>query len=391
MSDDVRSGGDLAGLRAGIDRVDREILDALAARQRLVDQAARVKTAGTGSVRDPVREQDLLARLREGARERALDGFFVTSLFRQILDHSVRFQTDRLAGHGEPADREPLRVAYQGGEGAYSHLAAQHHFGARRRPVEYRGNDSFRAAVEAVEEGRADVALLPIENTTAGSINEVYDLLAARDLWLVGEEVLAVEHCLVALAPVPLSDLRWIASHPQAIAQCGAFLHGLPHCTVESYVDTALAARRVRDEGDPTRAAIASAEAARLYGLAVLRRGIADQPANFTRFVAVARQPVRCDPRVPAKTSLSFATLHEEGALARCLEVLARHRLNLTKLESRPLYNSPWEYLFYADFEGNAADPDVDRALAELEALTRHLRVLGSYPMRRREASPRER
>jgi chorismate mutase/prephenate dehydratase len=203
--------------------------------------------------------------------------------------------------------------------------------------------------------------------------------------------VLEVDHCLLALAPVPLSEIRRIASHPQAIAQCGDFLRGLAGCTVESWPVTAMAARRVRDERDPALAAIAGAEAARLYGRPVLRRGLANQAANFTRFVAVARRPVRPDPRVPAKTSLCFVTRHEHGALARCLDVLARHGLNLTKLESRPLYNSPWHYFFYLDFEGNSADPQVDKALAELEALTRRLRVLGSYPAWRRDEEPRER
>lgn len=382
---------ELERLRGELDRVDRDILAALAARQRLVEEAARVKESGADFLRDPAREQEMLARLREGARELGLDGFHVTALFRQILDHSVRFQTDRLHGHHAAGEARPLVVAYQGTDGAFSHLAAQRHFSGRKQEVEYRGHDTFTGAVEAVEEGAADTALLPIENTTAGSINEVYDLLAERDLWIVGEEVLAVDHCLVALSPVPLSHVRRIASHPQAIAQCGRFLRSLVHCTVESYTDTAMAARRVRDEQDLSLAAIASAEAARLYGLSVLRRGIADQEGNFTRFVAVARQPVRPDPRVPAKTSLAFVTVHEHGALARCLDVLARHGLNLTKLESRPLLASPWQYRFYLDFEGNAGDPAVDRALAELEPLTRRLRVLGSYPTRRLEEVARER
>lgn len=393
MDDQARreDGNDeLARLRGELDRVDRDLLAALAARQRLVEEAARVKESGADFLRDPGREEAMLARLREAARELGLDGFHVAALFRQILDHSVRYQADRLHGH-HAAGGEALVVAYQGTDGAYSHLAAQRHFSGRKREVEYRGHDSFRDAVEAVEEGAADAALLPIENTTAGSINEVYDLLAERDLWIVGEEVLAVDHCLVALSPVPLSHVRRIASHPQALAQCTRFLRSLPHCTVESYVDTAMAARRVRDEQDLSLAAIASAEAARLYGLVVLRRGIADQEGNFTRFVAVARRPVRPDPRVAAKTSLAFVAVHERGALARCLAVLARHGLNLTKLESRPLLASPWQYRFYLDFEGSVADPEVDRALAELEPLTRQLRVLGSYPARRLEEPSRER
>jgi chorismate mutase/prephenate dehydratase len=381
----------LERLRGELDRVDRQILAGLAERHRLIEETARHKAAEADFLRDPAREEAMLGRLREAAREAGLDGFWVTGLFRQILDHSLRFQTDHFVGHHAAAAHAALVVAYQGIEGAYSHLAAQHHFSGRGVEVDYRGYATFHAAVEAVEQGAAAYALLPIENTTAGSINEVYDLLAERDLWLVGEEVLEVEHCLLTLSAVSLAHIRRIASHPQAIAQCGDFLRGLAHCTVESFTDTAMAARRVRDEQDLSLAAIASAEAARLYGLTILRRGIADQEANYTRFVTVARQPVRPDPRVPAKTSLAFVTVHEHGALARCLDVLARHGLNLTKLESRPLYNSPWQYRFYLDFEGNAADPGVDRALAELEALTREMRVLGSYPVRRLEGTSRAR
>jgi chorismate mutase/prephenate dehydratase len=345
-----------------------------------------VKAAAADFVRDPRREAAMLRRLEEAAREKGLDSFFVGRLFRQILDHSVRFQTDHLVGHhdAERAGR-PLTVAYQGTEGAYSHVAAQHHFEARRpgphhAAPAYQGCTTFREALEAVEAGAADVALLPIENTTAGSINEVYDLLSEKRLWLVGEEVLKVEHCLLALQQVPLTHIRRIASHPQALAQCSRFLARQAHVRVESYADTAMAARRLLEERDLSAAAIAGEEAARLYGLEVIARDVANQEGNFTRFVAVAREPVRPDLRVPCKTSLAFVTLHEQGALARCLAVLAEHGLNLTKLESRPLYGSAWKYLFYADFEGNAADPRVDAALSDLEPLTRQLRVLGSYP-----------
>lgn len=386
-----RAADGLERLRRELDRVDGALLAALAERHRLIEETARVKAATADFLRDPAREEALLARLRERAREVGLDGFWVTALFRQILDHSVRFQTDHFVGHHAEAGERPLVVAYQGTDGAYSQIAAERHFAGRPQGVELRGFDTFAEAAEAVEAGEADSALLPIENTTAGSINEVYDLLASRDLWLVGEEVLKVEHCLAALSEVPLSHVRRVLSHPQALAQCSDFLRGLAHVTVESYTDTAMAARRVRDERDLSLAAVASEEAARLYGLVVLRRGIANQEGNYTRFVAVARRPVRPDPRVPAKTSLAFVTVHEHGALARCLDVLARHGLNLTKLESRPLFDSPWQYRFYLDFEGSTADPAVDRALAELEPLTRQLRVLGSYPLRRLEEPPRRR
>lgn len=384
MADDAPTppAADLSRLRDDLDAVDRRLLEALAERQRLIDQAARVKAATADFVRDPRREADMLHRLKETARGLGLDSFFVSRLYRQILDHSVRFQTDHLVGHHDPEKAaRPLVVTYQGTEGAYSHIACQHHFHPRHPAVETRGCETFRETLEAVESGEADYALVPIENTTAGSINQVYDLLSEKKLWLVGEEILKIEHCLLALEKVPLTHVRRIASHPQALAQCGRFLARLPHCRVESYADTAMAARRLVEERDLSAAAIASAEAARLYGLQVLARDLADQEGNYTRFVAVAREPVRPDLRIPCKTSLAFVTLHEQGALAHCLRALADHGLNLTKLESRPLYGSPWKYLFYADLEGNTADPEVDRALSELESRTRQLRVLGSYPV----------
>jgi chorismate mutase/prephenate dehydratase len=233
--------------------------------------------------------------------------------------------------------------------------------------------------------------MLPIENTSSGSSNEAYDLLARMNLPVVGEEILSVEHCLVALEEVPVSHIRRVFSHPQALAQCSNFLAGLHHCAVESYTDTALAVKKVQNDGDNTQAAIASEEAASLYGLVVIRRNIANLRENYTRFLVVAREGAQYDQRIPCKTSLIFATRDEKGALLKCLNILATHALNLTKLESRPRRNVPWEYLFYLDFEGNTADEKVKAALQELAASTSYLKVLGSYPARTtKESSPVE-
>jgi len=178
----------------------------------------------------------------------------------------------------------------------------------------------------------------------------------------------------------PLERLQKVFSHPQALSQCTAFLASLPHVTVESFTDTAMSVERVKQGGDATQACIASAEAAALHGLHILRRDIANHKENYTRFLVIAREPEPWDPRVPCKTSVMFATHHERGALLACLNVLAGHNLNLTKLESRPSPGRPFEYLFYADFEGNVADANVQRALDEIAGLTKSLKVFGSYP-----------
>ena len=198
----------------------------------------------------------------------------------------------------------------------------------------------------------------------------------------MGEEVWEVRHCLLALRRVRPSSLRRILSHPQALAQCSAFLRSLPKAEPVAYEDTAEAARKVRADGDPTQAAIASEEAGTLHGLVPIARDIADQPENWTRFVVVSALDVTPDPLTPAKTSLVLTTPHRQGALAHCLNVLAEHGLNLTKLESRPLPRRPWEYMFYIDFEGSLAGEPATLAVAALGRECPYLKILGSYPAR---------
>ena len=372
---------DLESIRERLSAADAALIDAIAARQRLVFEVAEVKSQGASALRDVTREEDVLTRVVEMGRESGLDPFYVTRLFREILNHSLRTQEAALS-QGVTAPLDSLRVGYQGSEGAYSHMAGRRHFGASPREAAFRGFETFEAMLAALELGELDRAILPLENSTSGSVTQNYDLLARMDLAIVGEEIQEVDHCLMALGDVPLSRIRRVFSHPVALSQCGRFLSGLIDAHVEAYTDTAMSARRVREDQDPSQAAIASEEAARIHGLTILRRGIADNRENFTRMAMVALKPEACDLRVSAKTSLLFATRHEEGALLRCLTVLAEHHLNLTKIESRPRPGSPWEYLFHADFEGNIASPEVDSAVRELRSRASFLKVLGSYPSR---------
>ncbi len=374
----------LGAMRAKLDATDREILAALRRRLDQVREVARVKRAGAAFLRDQQREAELLARVEAHARELGLDPFRAREIFRDVIAMSLKVQEEALLRRESAARsaRHGRRVAYQGAEGSYSHLAARKYFAERAADMEFVGLPSFAAALHEAERGRAGYAFLPIENTTAGSINETYDLLRGTELRIVGEEVWEVRHCLLALAPIAPAKLRRILSHPQALAQCGAFLRGLRGVEVEAFEDTALAACKVRDEGDPRQAAIASEEAAALHGLVVIARDIADQPENWTRFVLVSCLELRLDPRIPAKTSLVLTTPHRHGALAHCLAVLAEHGLNLTKLESRPVPRRPWEYQFYVDFEGSIVQEPAALAVATLRRECPYLKVLGSYPAR---------
>ena len=266
-----------------------------------------------------------------------------------------------------------MRVAFQGERGAYSEAAAIGHFGTID-PVPCR---TLVDVFDAVEHSRADRGMVPVENSQAGSINETYDLLARRSLHIVGEHNQRIEHCLLALPEDTLEDIRTVLSHPQALAQCEAFLARGGWETVATY-DTAGSARIVATERRRGVAAIAGQHAAEIYGLKVLAEGIETSPVNYTKFLALAVTPASRAER--AKTSVVFTTANVPGALYRALGAFATRGINLTKLESRPRRDRPWEYLFYVDFEAHQESPEGRSALAELAGVTAFLRVLGSYP-----------
>ena len=372
---------DLAVLRKSLDDIDAVLVSALGERARLAREIAQVKAEGEGPVRDVERESALLQHRSSYGERLGLDPAFVRRIFREIMDDSVRRQNDALQTRESDAEQE-LRVGFQGTEGAYGHQAAQQHFAVAQRPVGFKAYGSFKDMLEAVIEGHVDRAMLPIENTTAGSVYESYDLLLRYNLSLVGEEIVDVRHCLLGVADVPLMALRRIHSHPQALSQCSEFLSTLRECEGVSAPNTALAAKHVRELNNPAEAAIASEEAGSHFGLTVLQRDIANQAVNYTRFVVVSATPDDCDPRIAAKVSMVLSTLHEHGALVRCLNVIADEGLNVTKLESRPRPGTPWEYVFYIDVEGHIASPRMQAALAGLAARTVFVKVLGCYPAR---------
>ncbi len=367
---------DLDGLRQGLDEVDTGIVRLIAQRRELITAIAEVKQQGTSAIQDADRERRVLDGVVAVAADLGVSASLVRTIFRELISDSVAQQARHLNGDGGGK----ARVAFQGAAHAYSDSAAQKYLAGRGLEGELTGFRTFREAADAVLDGEADLAVLPIENTTAGSINEVYALLRSRELFIVGEETWRVDHCLAAAQDVPLSSLSQILSHPQGLEQCAGFLQSLPNATPATYFDTAGAMQAVAAAGDPGLAAIASPEAAAAYGLVVLRHDISDYQDNYTRFVVLSPTPATVDVRIPCKTSLILATRHEEGALLRCLEVLSGSGHSMTKLESRPRPGRPWEYLFFLDFEGNAADPKTAAALDELRSAALYIKVLGSYP-----------
>lgn len=266
-----------------------------------------------------------------------------------------------------------MRVAFQGEPGAYSEEAAVRLLGEVETVPCVLLSDVF----DAVMAGRADRGVVPVENSQAGSINETYDLLLDRDLVIAGELDLRVSHCLMALPGQALREIRRVYSHPQALAQCEAYLRRLGVEAIPSY-DTAGSAKMIRERRLAASAAVASRRAAKIYELEILAEGIETNPNNYTRFLTIDRSPA---PRAaPSKTSVVFGVRNQPGALYGALGALATRQINLTKIESRPGQDRPWVYVFYVDFDGHTDDAVVQEALRDLREHTTFLRVLGSYP-----------
>jgi len=266
------------------------------------------------------------------------------------------------------------KVSFQGELGAYSELAAREFFG---HDIEVEPLPSFEAVFESVESGRSEHGMIPIENSLTGSIHQNYDLLLEHDLFIVGEIKLRIVHNLISNPGSELGDIRTIYSHPQAISQCRDFLKSLRGVEVIPVHDTAGAARLVRDRGRADEAAIASSQAALDYGLKVLRSGIESNHKNYTRFLAIAKEPrtANSDP----KTSIVFSTKNIPGALFKSLSVFALRDIDLMKIESRPIHGSPWQYLFYLDFDGDISEERCGRAIEHLKEIATFFKFLGSY------------
>ncbi len=271
---------------------------------------------------------------------------------------------------------ESKLIAFQGEPGAYSEEALF----LLHPDVESQPYREFRDVAHAVLSGRADLAILPIENSLVGSIATNFDLIADSGLAIVGEVVSAVHHCLLGLRGGSRESLRRVLSHPVALAQCERFLSGLSGVEVVAFYDTAGAAAEVARRNDQALGAVAGALAARRYGLEVLAERIEDEPHNQTRFLVVARYPTPPPVGVPAKTTLRLKLPHRPGSLARALAPFAAAGLNLTKLESRPDRTTPWEYLFYLDVEARASDPTMVASLEALRAQGAVVTLLGDYP-----------
>lgn len=378
---------ELQELRRDIDIIDRELVELFRRRMDVTRRVGEYKRAKSIPVLDQERERQLLQSKGELAGEELRPA--VITLFQTVMALSRRQQRD-LMGRGPDNPgvlrwqeaqnnlRQPIpapRVVYQGVPGAYSEPAALNFFG---EGTDTTGLEQFEDCFLALREGRADYAVLPIENSTTGAIRQIYDLLTQYECYIVGETTVRIEHCLMALPGASLDSITHVYSHEQGLFQCEQFLNAHPAWKRVPQADTAGSAQMVAQSGDMTKAAICSARAAEIYGLNILARGINHNAQNTTRFV-VASPRLELRPGAD-KVSTLFVLPHEAGSLHEILTVFSLHGLNLMKLESRPLPGRSWEYMFFLEFTGRPGDPAVGDALHELAQTTGEFRVLGWFP-----------
>ena len=373
---------DLGKLREQIDGIDSKIVELYEERMDVCKGVAQYKIETGKKVFDRQREIEKIEKVKS-LTHNDFNSHGVEELFEQIMSMSRKMQYQMLAEHGslgklpfigvDELEVKGARVVYQGSEGSYSQAAMLQFFG---KDVNSFHVDTFRDAMSAIEEGSADFAVLPIENSTAGIVSEIYDLLVEFENYIVAEQIIQIEHCLMAAPGTKREDIKRVYSHPQSLMQCAKYLQNYDWQQI-SMKNNAFAAKKVAEEKDATQAAIAGTHAAEVYGLDILEKGINQSDTNSTRFIVVTNQKIF--KKDASKISICIEVPHKSGSLYHMLSHFIYNNLNMTKIESRPIEDRNWEYRFFIDFEGNLADAGVKNALRGLRDEARNMKILGNY------------
>ncbi|MBQ1442047.1 MAG: prephenate dehydratase [Clostridia bacterium] len=369
----------LDDVRGEIDEIDKQLLELFVRRMHVAGKVAAIKKRTGAPIIQPEREQAILKRVEAEGGE---FGGGARTLMATLIDISCTYQQMLLYGDDGKLRKKFLtagkiikgsKIACQGTSGAYSHLAAKQFFGEDAEPVFFPG---FRDVFDAVTEEYADFGVLPLENTTAGAVNDVYDLLTLHGFYIVGETDVAINHCLLAPKGASPDGIKEVYAHPQALAQCARYIqtHGF---NTNEYSNNAVAAKNVARWNDPTKAAIASGVAGKQFGLDILDEGIQDIDGNQTRFIIISKHMVIRDGA--DKISLTFTLPHRTGSLYRVLSRFAANGMNISKIESRPLRGQNFQYRFYLDFNGNVHDERVCALICSLSTEMSYFKFLGNY------------
>lgn len=378
---------DLNELRKQIDEIDKEIAQQFLKRLSVSKEVAEYKKESGKGVYDKKREQEKIEKLslitdddfqKEDIRE----------LFSQIMSISRKLQYRLIDSYDkeieyEMADDIPMdkkTVVYFGTSGSYAQKAMESYFG---KDTDSFARDTFQGVMDALKEGRAQYGVLPIENSSTGGISDIYDLLVKYDNTIIGEQIVKIDQALLALPGAKLADIKTVYSHPQGIKQCVDFLRENPQISAKEISSTAAGAKKVKEDNDISKGAIAGIQAAELFGLNVLKEKINFASNNSTRFIIITGEKIYL--KKADRVSICFELPHECGSLYNMLSHISYNNLNMTNIESRPIAGRRWEYRFFIDFEGSLSDPAVKNMLNGMRAEASYFRILGNYKSGRGE------
>lgn len=370
----------LLPLREKINQLDQKLIEILAERRQVSTEVIHAKIAANIPLRDLARERSLIKALIEQGKQYNLDDLLIKRLYQIIIEDSVLLQQKLLQEKLNQGAISSANIAFLGPKGSYSHSATRRYASTHFDQLTESSCSTFKDVFEKVESKVVDYGILPIENSSSGSINEVYDLLQKTNLHIIGELSLPIDHCVLAIPSAKLEQIDTIYSHPQPFQQCSNFLENYPHWKIVYCDSTSSAMETVAKLNQPNIAAMGNKDGGELYGLQVLEHNFANQKENITRFIVLAREPIEVSEQIPAKTTILMKTGQQAGALVDALSVLRNHNIVMTKLESRPIHGTPWEEMFYIDLQGNVHDYEMQVALKELAAITLYTKVLGCYP-----------
>ena len=376
---------DLLQCRDDIDRIDNQILNLLKERMEVANDIAAYKLAHNQSITDSTREHTKLQTLRTKASEHGLPPSYISDLYKLIMRNTCAVEQHYIISkaNGSTLLRD-TSVAYLGTKGSYSHLATCKYLEAYQGNITATGCDSFSEIAGLVETGKCEYGLLPIENSSSGSINEVLDVMQTTKASIVGELCVPIDHSILGISKIDLKDITDVYSHPQPVAQCSEWIKDLiPHATVHYTKATTEAMEIVENLKDPHHVAIGSHNAGPFYNLVPFVDNIANNPHNFTRFIVISMTPICVPETVEAKTSISFSVQKfVPGSLIAVLEEFSKRKLNLVKLISRPRIEASrdtWEEIFFADIEANLNASAMQDILEDIKPFTNSLKVLGCY------------
>ena len=374
---------DLQEIRKQIDKIDNQMVKLFEERMKLAEEVADFKISTGKPVFDKAREVEKLQKL-SSMSSNEFNEKGIQELFQQVMSISRKRQYQLLTKNGvvskapefkevDKLDTKSCKVVFQGMAGAYTFAAMNTFFG---EGIDSYHVETWKEAMEDIQEGKAEYAVLPIENSTAGIVSDIYDLLMEYQHSIVGEQIIKIEHALLAMPGAKLEDIKTVYSHPQGLMQCKDYLVEHPQWTTSELLNTAFAAKKIKEDGDISKAAIASIYAAEHFGLEILDKGFHGE-TNETRFIIISKQKIYT--KAAKKITICFEVPHETGTLYSVLSNFIYNGLSMSKIESRPIPKRNWEYRFFIDFEGRLDDGAVENALRGIEQESNQLVVLGNY------------